>query len=767
MSETTVGREPVQLLEIVVPRCANIHGQGLCAATETGDQKCFNTRSTCNAVANYQARPLSHLNTNILAAQGESGAQLQNGGFVYSLVVDLTIPGGPTGVIWSIGDGGANFYVGFLNPTTLIARCGFAGAQTGPTVARVAVDVTQYLGGRYSLIAVASRNAGVNQTIKLYLFCQATFCLMLLGEHTSSGDAGSIFGTGNFGCGVLANAGPIGETVTPYTGTIYSARLHTNQTDTLYSGEDKYRTRYFFDDGRKAKPSDDIYIMPALVDVQTVGTKLNLTGADGRYEPLGRRAFLSAQIADFPHTDFLADPYLSDRTYDPLDRSTFWTKWMLRNKFGKTRAIVRIYTGYNGQPLADMEKQTYVLGKLTWSNRAVNLEARDFLSLTEFSRAQVPAPSSGKLFTAITETTGSFTVLGDVTNEYPNGGTLRIGDELLTFSSRAYDAVSGLTTFSSLTRGTDGSTASAHAAGESVQFCRRYVNNSVYQILFNLLVDDAEIPLQYINNSKMFTEDQEHLDFYRLSTIISEPTGIDTLIGELAEQCSFYLWWNERDQVIDMQAIRPLDPVTDILTADYDIVGDSLSVTEQPDQRVTTISFFFNPRNFAGDLRKPVNYRNQLIISNAEAQSPDQYGRLPQLREIFSRWILTEALANQTTSRFVRRYYDVPQYVKFYVDAKDRHFWVGDYIRIRHPYYVDARGEENDVKRFLIIEANEVEAGHMQMLECIDVTLDGLLYRITVNGLGTYTPELFALNNAFITDNNGLNPDGTTGATIS
>jgi len=49
----------------------------------------------------------------------------------------------------------------------------------------------------------------------------------------------------------------------------------------------------------------------------------------------------------------------------------------------------------------------------------------------------------------------------------------------------------------------------------------------------------------------------------------------------------------------------------------------------------------------------------------------------------------------------------------------------------------------------------------------VDVTLDGRLYRITENGIGTYTPELFALANAFITDANGLNSDGTTGATIT
>jgi hypothetical protein len=65
-----------------------------------------------------------------------------------------------------------------------------------------------------------------------------------------------------------------------------------------------------------------------------------------------------------------------------------------------------------------------------------------------------------------------------------------------------------------------------------------------------------------------------------------------------------------------------------------------------------------------------------------------------------------------------------------------------------------------------VIEAKEVEPGHTQMLHCVDVTLDGLIYVITENGIGTYTPELFLQGNGFITRNDGLNIDGSVGATI-
>ena len=53
MTETTPGREPVQIVEIVQPLCANTFGSAPCTATGTNDEKCYNTRATCLDTANY------------------------------------------------------------------------------------------------------------------------------------------------------------------------------------------------------------------------------------------------------------------------------------------------------------------------------------------------------------------------------------------------------------------------------------------------------------------------------------------------------------------------------------------------------------------------------------------------------------------------------------------------------------------------------------------------------------------------------------------
>ena len=46
-------REQIYVVEVDTPRCIHTHGSAPCTATETGDDKCYNTRATCNDLANF------------------------------------------------------------------------------------------------------------------------------------------------------------------------------------------------------------------------------------------------------------------------------------------------------------------------------------------------------------------------------------------------------------------------------------------------------------------------------------------------------------------------------------------------------------------------------------------------------------------------------------------------------------------------------------------------------------------------------------------
>lgn len=76
MTETTVGREPVQIVEILQPLCANSFGDAPCAATGTADQRCYNTRGTCLDADNFTlGTPLSlFFSSGSVAERGVPGA---------------------------------------------------------------------------------------------------------------------------------------------------------------------------------------------------------------------------------------------------------------------------------------------------------------------------------------------------------------------------------------------------------------------------------------------------------------------------------------------------------------------------------------------------------------------------------------------------------------------------------------------------------------------------------------------------------------------
>lgn len=559
---------------------------------------------------------------------------------------------------------------------------------------------------------------------------------------------------------------PSGQTGGDWNGAISVAYFYDSQ-EAPADMSDNFRQVVYLGTGEKGEPSDEIYILPCLKDLGTMGAKLNLSGSDDDYEPLGRRSTLDFTCSDFVHSDITQDPYLSDRESDPRTKGTFWRKWLARQKFGRVSALVRVLDGYSDQPLSEYKRRAYFMDKAQYTEDGIAFHARDVLSKTEFNKAQIPAASSGVLAADITDIAAtSFTVTGDVTADYPASGTVRINDEIITYTTIAYAAP--VTTFSGAVRGSDGSVADTHNANDLVQLCRRYTAASISDVFTEWLIDDAGIAAQFVNIAGIETEDAAYLSAYTITTLLTEPRGVSSLIGQLSAECSFYTWWDERAQFVDLKAIRAIafSDVVETLTHEGNIIGGTFKIDEKPKQRLNIITVYFNPIDFGGDLDKPNNFSNAVQVVNGTTSLPEQYGNTIQTRTLFSRFLTTDAQVNQTAGRLALRYADVPMFAEFYVDGKDRDIWIGDVVRISHPLAVTARGDRL-VKNWLVVEAEEVDPGHVLRYVCADISLDGFIYFITENSITEYDAALFELGNAFITDNAGLNPDGTTGATIS
>lgn len=509
------------------------------------------------------------------------------------------------------------------------------------------------------------------------------------------------------------------------------------------------------------------YIIPSLVSVSTSPTRINLASSNPDAQGLGNRATCTITFKDHQHNDRIVDPYINDRSWNPLDasRGTFWLKWLFRNQY-RQNVVIIIYEGYAGQALSEMVSRQYFLQKATPPNQANNvvLEGKDILARIEERKSQAPVASPGVLYAALTDSATSFEVTGAVEADYSATGTLRVGSEVMTYTSRASSA-NGVT-FSSVTRGTDGTTAVAHEVDAGVQQCLRYTNQRVDDILEDLLTTYGGVNAALLDTTTWATEFDNHLSFYLLTTLITEPESVANLISQIQEQALCYIWWDERDALVKMKAVRGIEEDPATLTDSTSIIADSFSIKEKPRERASQVWIYYDQEDAVGNIEEAKTYLSQFVIADLESESADEYGEA-SIRTIYGRWIDSDNLAQNTASKIITRYVDIPSECTFELDAKDRTYWVGDTIKISHWKDVDQHGARR-VRQWTIISAEEVVHGERVRYVAEDTTLYGTIKVILAAGAGDYPgADEAVFNAAYIGDANGLLSDGTECARIS
>src|SRR5690606_41484088 len=112
--------------------------------------------------------------------------------------------------------------------------------------------------------------------------------------------------------------------------------------------------------------------------------------------------------------------------------------------------------------------------------------------------------------------------------DYPATGTVRINDELMTYT--------GLVTVSDteiqltgITRATDGSSPDSHEAGDRVQICLRYTNVRVDNLAYEWLTEYGEVPAAWIDFPEWQEETSLWLQQFELTGLITDPTGVTDL----------------------------------------------------------------------------------------------------------------------------------------------------------------------------------------------------------------------------------------------
>ena len=507
------------------------------------------------------------------------------------------------------------------------------------------------------------------------------------------------------------------------------------------------------------------YIIPALVSVSTSPTKINLSAANPDAQGLGNRALCKIRLQDHPHTDRKVDPYLSTRSFDPMDRGSFWTKWLVRNKY-RQNVVIKVYEGYDGQALSAMNVRTYFLQTITGpgDSGAVNIQGKDILAKIEDRKAQAPVVSPGDLYVDIDSSVTSFVVANAITSEYSATGTLRINDEIMTYTGVSTDT-NGIE-FTGVTRGTDNTTAAAHSSEDQVQECLRVTSTRVDSVLNTLLTTYGGVAVSYIDTSGWTAEADLHLNSYNLTALITEPTSVSKLVSEIQAQSLCYVWWDERTALVNLKAIRGVDSLPPLVTSETNIIAGSFSLSEMPRQRVSQVWVYYNQRDFTKSETDPASYANAYVAANLESETDELYGE-PSIRKIFARFLPTDALALSSSSKIITRYVDTPRQCKFRMDAKDRSYWTGDIVRISHDLDVDQFGARN-IAQWIITSAEEVVPGEIVEYTAEDATLYGRISVIVSNATGDYVGDgTDAFDGAWITDANGNYSNGDAGARIN
>ena len=460
------------------------------------------------------------------------------------------------------------------------------------------------------------------------------------------------------------------------------------------------RIVYRFCQERSPHPVN-IDAIPSLGKPNISPAKINVKGG------LGVRSSVSMSFNDHTASDIGVDPYLSDRSFNPLDRGTFWTKYRARNSNYENNNL-RLYTGYlvdNEFDETNFDVRYYIVDKIEATKGRCSLTAKDPLKLAMGKKAQAPEVSGGAVDTAIVDASTTIVLKpSGIGSEYGSSGKVLIDKEIISFGGRTGD------TLNTLTRAQNNTVQADHSVDATVQLCLEYSGETVDAIVEDLLTTYAGVDPVFIPSGAWSAEVTLNISGL-LNTVIVKPVDVNKLLMELSESAPHYLWWDERSQKIQLTALKAPPSMSAVLNMDDNIIADSFSTTDKNDMRVSTVVVNYGQINPTLKVDEFSNYEASYI--RVDSQSLKKY-TTSQIMTVNSRWINTnaKAIAEKLGQLVGRRFSDVPREIRFSLDPKDaggeEGLWAGDTRAISHRDMVDPTGLPEETI-FQIISAAEKE----------------------------------------------------------
>lgn len=417
---------------------------------------------------------------------------------------------------------------------------------------------------------------------------------------------------------------------------------------------------------------------PALVSVSDRPGEINLSGIDPKTTALGKRARVDIELRDFAYHDTLTDPYQAERVsgaaqasavgYDPFSRGTFFARLLSRSPYYAGRSL-RVLRGYEGDSLASMTTSHWVISE--WNgpdaDGRVSIVAKDVLDLVDGKRAVAPTPSRGSLLADLSDAAMSFDLTPTgIGSEYAASGRICIGQEVMTFT-RSGDTVT------ITARGVDGTEAASHSAGDTVQTCLRYEDETMDSIISDLLTVQGPVDAAFIDTAAWASEVTGWVGNTFTATI-PKPTPISQLVGELCQHGAM-VWWDPEAQEVSLKANRPKLPTETYaqLSDESNLIERQTNISRSEDQRISALYFYhgmIDPTDSDTDAR---NFSRVAVTLDASSASANEYGE-ERIKTIYSRWFGSDgndAAATVISERLVSRYRDTPRLITGLLDVKD------------------------------------------------------------------------------------------------
>lgn len=504
----------------------------------------------------------------------------------------------------------------------------------------------------------------------------------------------------------------------------------------------------------------------------------DITPEDG----LGKIGSVTVRFIDAPHDDVGIDPYVSSRSYSPLDRGTFWPRLRARWPHYTGRTLYW-YSGYVHSPfsLSNLKKRTYVIEKLEGFGRkaGVTIVAKEPLKAVDDKRAVWPVKSTGTLAAAITAVATPTTI--DITTSdateydldtYETASAVVMKGEVFQYTGTT--PITGGVQLTGVTRGAPAPyecVQVAHSIGEDVQKCAWFDDMRAPDIIRHLMILGAGEPSGRVPYSTWESLYDTWLAGHRLTRLICKPTGVGSLITSVLQQSSSWgLWWDDIAEEYQYEVLRPAALGETVLevTDDDNIVADSLVVSDDPDRLINDAVVWYAQLDPTKDEKETSNYAKAINSVDLNSISSNEVGS-SRLRTVFGTWhpAPNAAVIESIAYNIILARGSVPYKVSFKLDRKDDALQTGDFVDITSTHIRDIYGAIRTTRFRVTKVDNAGEEIKYEAREDFASNRYSLIAPAALAGVDWTTATGTQKNTyMFISDASGLLSDGSEGKRI-